>query len=135
MRGIFAGSFDLCHAGHMMAFKEAKENCDYLIVALHSDPSTDRPEKNKPIMGVNERRIILEGIRYIDEIVGYDTEADLVSLVNTLDLDVYFIGEDWIEKEFSAKQACFNNDVVIHYLSRKHAYSSSELRKRIREMV
>src|SRR3989344_2965463 len=103
--GFFPGSFDLCHAGHVLSFKEARENCGKLIVGLQIDPSMDRPDKNKPIMSVEERRVILVGIRYIDEIWEYATEADLVKMVRDLKPNVYCIGEDWRGKEFSAKKA------------------------------
>src|ERR1700691_4529905 len=89
--GFTAGAFDLCHAGHMLMFEEAKGVCDHLIVGLHSDPSLDRPDsKNKPIMSVEERKIILNAIRWIDEIVVYDTEADLLNILteNKLGIDV-----------------------------------------------
>src|SRR6185369_6896258 len=88
--GFTAGAFDLCHAGHILMFEEAKEQCDYFIVGLQSDPSLDRATKNRPIMSLKERMIILKGIKYIDEIVTYDTEADLLKILteNTLGIDV-----------------------------------------------
>ena len=129
--GFFAGSFDLCHAGHVLGFKEARENCDKLIIGLQVDPSVDRKEKNKPIMSVEERQIILSGIRYIDEIKEYGTEADLVRMVRELKPVVYFLGEDWRNKESLAKKACKEMGIRIHYLVRDHTYSSSGLRQKI----
>src|SRR3989344_6590658 len=92
--GITVGAFDLCHAGHILMFKETKEVCEYLIVGLHSDPTLDRPEKNKPIMSLEERRIILEAIKYIDEIFIYDTEAELYEILkkNKFGIDIRVIG-------------------------------------------
>src|ERR1700742_4522980 len=104
--GITAGAFDLCHAGHMLVFKEAKTVCDYLIVALQDDPSHTPADyrgkqKNKPIMSLEERRIILEGIRYIDEIVTYNSEEELRALLIELKPDVRIIGADWKGKEYT----------------------------------
>lgn len=130
-KGIFAGSFDLCHAGHILAFKEARGNCEYLTVAIQSNPHADRPEKNTPIMGINERKIILQGIRYIDEIVEYDTETDLMALVEKTHPDIYFMGEDWKGKDSWHEPLMKKLGIRIHYLKRDHTYSSSELRRRI----
>lgn len=129
--GFYPGSFDLCHAGHILAFKEARQYCQHLIVGLHSNPNSDRKHKNIPIMSMEEREIILQGIKYIDEIRKYDTEAQVVALVKELKPPIYFIGEDWKNKEFSAQKTCLELGIKIHYLSRNHAYSSSELRKKI----
>jgi glycerol-3-phosphate cytidylyltransferase len=129
--GFFPGSFDLCHAGHVLGFKEARENCGRLIVGLQVDPSIDRPDKNKPIMSVEERLIILRGVRYIDTIKEYATEADVVKMVRELKPDIYFIGEDWRGKEFSAKKTCEELSIRIHYLTRNHNHSSSGLRQKI----
>lgn len=129
--GFYPGSFDLCHAGHMLAFKEARQHCKYLIVGLQSNPNNDRKHKNIPIMSMEERRIILNGIKYIDEIQRYDTEVQVVALVKELKPSIYFIGEDWKNKEFSAQKTCLELGIKIHYLSRNHAYASSTLRKKI----
>src|SRR5438477_2472547 len=102
--GITAGAFDLCHAGHMLMFEEARGVCDHLIVALHSDPSLDRPgSKNKPTMSVRERLIILKAVRYIDEIITYDTEADLYNLLkeNKIGIDVRILGVEYKDKQFT----------------------------------
>ena len=76
--GFTCGAFDLCHAGHFLMFKECKSLCDFLIVGLHSDPSIDRPSKNKPIQTIEERLIILNGIKYIDKVITYNTEKELL---------------------------------------------------------
>ena len=129
--GFTCGTFDLCHAGHILMLKECKDVCDYLIVGLQSDPSNDRPEKNKPVMSLEERMIILEGIKYVDKIMVYDTEKDLYNYLShhQRDIDVRIIGEDWKGKPFTGHdlpiKAVFN--------SRSHNYSSSELRKRVHE--
>ncbi|OGG50558.1 hypothetical protein A2763_04310 [Candidatus Kaiserbacteria bacterium RIFCSPHIGHO2_01_FULL_54_36] len=130
--GFTAGAFDLCHAGHMLMFEEAKEQCDYLIIGLHSDPSLDRPgSKNKPIMSVEERQIILRGIKYIDEIVVYDTEADLIKMLteNVLGIDVRILGAEYNNKPYTGKDL----PLPIYYNTRDHGYSTTELRKRVFE--
>ncbi len=130
--GFTAGAFDLCHAGHMLMFKEAREHCDYLIVGLHSDPAIDRPDtKNRPIMSVEERMIILHGIRYIDEVVTYDTEADLLKILadNTLGIDVRIIGAEYKDKPYTGRDL----PLPVYYNTRDHGYSTTELRKRVYE--
>jgi len=130
--GFTCGAFDLCHAGHMLMFAEAKEQCDHLIVGLHTDPALDRPDtKNKPIMSAEERRLILEGVRYIDEIVTYDTEADLYKLLedNKLGIDVRILGVEYKDKPFTGRDL----PMPVHFNTRDHGYSSTELRKRVYE--
>ncbi len=130
--GFTAGAFDLCHAGHMLMFKEAKTVCDYFIVALHSDPTIDRPDtKNKPIMSIEERKIILEGIKYIDEIITYDTEADLLKILseNTLGVDVRILGAEYKDKQFTGRDL----PLPVYFNSRDHGFSTTELRKRVYE--
>ena len=126
--GIVASCFDLFHAGHILMLMEAKDECDRLIVALQSDPSVDRPDKNKPVQALSERYIQLEACKYVDQIVPYDTEADLYNLLAGYDWDVRFLGMDYIDRtEFTGSDL----DIPIHYCSRRHNYSSSGLRERI----
>jgi len=126
--GIVASCFDLFHAGHILMLMEAKDHCDRLVVALQSDPTIDRPEKNKPVQGLSERYIQLEACKYVDQIVPYDTEADLYNLLAGLDWDVRFLGMDYIDRtDFTG----YDLDIPIHYCSRRHNYSSSGLRERI----
>ena len=130
--GFTAGAFDLCHAGHMLMFEEAKTQCDYLIVALHSDPTIDRPDtKNKPIMSVHERMIILKGIKYIDEILTYDTEVDLYNLLkeNKLDIDVRILGVEYKGKQFTGHDL----PLPVYFNPRDHGFSTTELRERVYE--
>ncbi|MDB5238514.1 MAG: Glycerol-3-phosphate cytidylyltransferase [Candidatus Kaiserbacteria bacterium] len=132
--GITAGAFDLCHAGHMLVFKEAKEICDYLIIALQDDPS-DTPadyrgkKKNKPIMSLEERKIILESVKYIDEIVVYNTEEELYGLLVRLKPDVRIIGADWKGKEYTGHDL----PIEMYFNSRDHNFSTTALRERIYE--
>ena len=132
--GFTAGAFDLCHAGHMLVFKEAKDVCEYLIVALQEDPSQTPADyrgkkKNKPIMSLEERRIILEGIKYIDEIVTYNTEEELYNLLVSLMPDVRIIGADWKGKQFTGHDL----PIEVYYNSRGHNFSTTALRERIYE--
>ena len=116
----------------MLMFEEAKEQCEYLIVGLHSDPATDRPDtKNRPIMSVEERMIILRGIKYIDEVVTYDTEADLLKLLseNALGIDVRILGAEYKDKPYTGRDLA----LPVYYNTRDHGYSTTELRKRVYE--
>jgi glycerol-3-phosphate cytidylyltransferase len=128
--GIVASCFDLFHAGHVLMLMEAKDECDRLVVALQSDPTIDRPEKNKPIQALSERYIQLEACKYVDQIVPYDTEADLYNLLAGYDWDVRFLGDDY---RSNYKFTGHDLDIPIHYCSRRHNYSSSSLRERIKK--
>ncbi len=126
--GIVASCFDLFHAGHVLMLMEAKDQCDRLVVALQSDPTIDRPEKNKPIQALSERYIQLEACKFVDQIVPYDTEADLYNLLAGFDWDVRFLGMDYEGRtDFTGADL----HIPIYYCSRKHDYSSSGLRDRI----
>ena len=129
--GVTVGAFDLCHAGHILMFKEAKDVCEFLFVGLHSDPSLDRPEKHKPIMSLEERKIILEGIRYIDELFIYDTEAQLYEILkeNRHGFDVRIIGADWKGKDYTGHDL----PLEMYFNTRDHGFSTTELRRRIYE--
>ena len=131
--GFTASSFDLFHSGHVAMLKEARANCDYMIVGLQTDPTIDRPEKNKPVQSVFERYVQLEGCKYIDEIIPYATEQDLIDIFLTYKIDVRFIGEEYKTKDFTGKQLCLDKGIEIHYNSRQHSFSTSGLRKRISE--
>ena len=128
--GIIASSFDLFHAGHVLALYEAKQNCDRLVVALQSDPTIDRSDKNKPVQGMFERYVQVKACVYVDDVIPYDTEADLYNLLAGYDWDIRFLGDDYIGRtDFTGS----NLDIPIHYCSRKHNYSSSSLRERIQK--
>ena len=133
MIGFTASSFDLFHSGHVAMLKEARANCDFMIVGLQTDPTIDRPEKNQPIQSVFERYVQLEGCKYIDEIIPYATEQDLVDILLTYNINVRFIGEEYKTKDFTGKQLCVDKGIEIHYNSRQHSFSTSGLRKRIKD--
>jgi len=131
--GFTASSFDLFHSGHVAMLKEARNNCDFMIVGLQTDPTIDRPEKNQPIQSVFERYVQLEGCKYIDEIIPYATEQDLVDILLTYKINVRFIGEEYKSKTFTGKQLCVDKGIELYYNKRQHSFSTSGLRKRISE--
>lgn len=130
-KGFTCGAFDLTHAGHFLMFRECKENCDYLIVGLQSDPTLDRPEKNKPIQSLEERLIQVSSCKYVDGVIVYHTEADLLDLFDAIKPDIRFIGADWKGKEFTGHEL----DIPIFWNSREHNFSSTNLRKRIADSL
>ena len=130
IRGFTCGTFDLLHAGHVLMFKEIKEQCDYLIVGIQTDPSF-RPGKNTPIQSIEERKLQLEAVRYVDQVVQYDTEDDLIDLLTMTKPDLRFVGMDW---KNNPNLTGGDLPIEIRYNSRDHGFSSSELRKRILKM-
>lgn len=132
--GITCSTFDLFHAGHVKMLEEAKKHCDYLIVALQTDPTIDRPEKNKPIQSILERYIQVDACVHVDQIVPYATEKDLEDIFASFDLDVRIIGDEYAMKNFTGRQICEKRGIKIVYNTREHSFSSSELRKRVFEM-
>jgi glycerol-3-phosphate cytidylyltransferase len=126
--GITASTFDLFHAGHVKMLEEAKQQCDYLIVALQVDPSIDREWKNKPIQTVVERYIQVSASQYVDEVVPYVTEQDLEDILSSFKIDVRIIGEEYKGQEFTGKDTCIKRNIDIYYNKREHRFSSSALR-------
>ena len=125
--GITAGAFDLFHAGHVLMLKDASNQCDYLIVALQTDPTIDRKEKNKPIQTMYERFIQLNACKYVDEVIPYETEDDLYTLIMNNDIDVRIIGNEYRNEDFTAREVGMD----VYYNARNHRWSTSELRERI----
>ena len=133
--GFNCSSFDLLHAGHVTMLKMEKQLCDYLIVALQVDPTIDRPGvKNKPSQSVYERYVQLQACKYIDEILVYSTEADLLNLIQTQTMHIRFLSEEYLNRDFTGKQYCMDNGIELHYHKRQHTFSSSELRNRVYEL-
>jgi len=137
-RGVTVGAFDLCHAGHILMFKECKDICDYLIVGLQDDPSLDIDYrkiekdgqiKNQPIMSLKEREIILDAIKYVDEVFLYTTEEDLYGKLKDLEIDVRILGKDWEGRKYTG----WDLPHTPYFNSRDHSYSTSELRRRVYE--
>ena len=132
--GIVFSSFDLFHAGHVAMLAEAKNHCDYLIAALQTDPTIDRPgSKNPPIQTIVERQIQVSTNRNVDEVVVYQTEKDLEDLLLILPVDVRILGVEYKDKEFTGKDICKARGIEIVYNGRDHSFSSSSLRKRVVE--
>ena len=132
INGVTFSAFDLFHAGHVAMLKEARSHCDHLTVCLQTDPTIDRPTKNKPVQSVFERYVQLEGCKYVDEIIPYSTEAEVNDILLTYKFNKRFIGEEYQGMDFTGKQICLNNGIEIVYNSRKHSFSSSSLRERIK---
>ena len=130
--GFNCSSFDLFHAGHVTMLKMERELCDWLIVALQVDPTIDRPAiKNKPTQSVYERYVQVQGCKYVDEILVYETEEDLLNMIKTQKIDIRFLSEEYKDRDFTGRQYCLDNDIEIHYHKRQHKYSSTELRNRV----
>ena len=124
--GFTCSCFDLLHAGHVSMLKEANSVCDYLIVGLQTDPSIDG-RKPKPVQSVYERYTQLKACKYVHEIIPYDTEDDLFALLVTLHIDIRIIGEDYMQKDFTGMEL----GIPIHFNSRKHSWSTTNLKKRV----
>lgn len=132
--GITFSTFDLLHAGHIAMLAEAKNHCDYLIAALQTDPTIDRPDnKNPPVQTIVERQIQLSTNRNVDEVVVYQTEKDLEDLLLILPVDVRILGIEYADKEFTGREICKKRGIEIIYNGRDHSFSSSSLRKRVAE--
>lgn len=131
--GITFSAFDLLHAGHIKMLEEARRQCDYLIVGLQTDPTLDRPEKNRPTQTVVERYIQLKGCRFVDEIVPYATEQDLEDILRSFKIDVRIIGDEYREKQFTGREYCVDKGIEFYFNTRDHRFSSSSLRKVVAE--
>lgn len=131
--GITFGAFELCHAGHVAMLEECKKQCHWLIVGLHTDPTIDRPGiKNKPIQTTYERWMQLQALKAVDEVIPYDTEEDLINMLSMLHIDKRFIGSDYKGLDINGADICQAKGIEIVFIDRLHTYSSSELRKRLR---
>jgi glycerol-3-phosphate cytidylyltransferase len=129
--GIVFSQFDILHAGHIAMLSEAKNHCDYLIAGLQNNAQWDRPDKNSPIQSIVERQISLSAVRFVDEIVVYNTEKDLEDILLTLPVDVRILGVEYMEKDFTGRAICEKRKIELVFNSRDHSFSSSSLRKRV----
>ena len=127
-KGITFGAFDLFHAGHILMLQEARTVCDHLIVAIQTDPSLDRETKNSPVQSIEEREIQVSACRYVDEVIIYDREADLLEILNTLDWDVRILGDEYKDKKFTGRDKYLEK---CYFNKRTHSFSSSELIERV----
>lgn len=126
--GFTCSTFDLLHAGHILMLEEAKKKCDYLIVGLQTDPTIDRKTKNSPVQTVVERYIQLRGCKYVDEIIPYSTESDLVDILSGMHIDIRILGVEYRDKDFTGSDICKNRDIEIFFNERDHRFSTSDLR-------
>ena len=129
--GITFSQFDLLHAGHIAMLSDARNHCDYLICGLQNNANWDRPEKNEPIQSILERQIQLGAVRFVDEIVVYNTEKDLEDILLTLPIDVRILGVEYMEKDFTGRAICEKRGIELVFNGRDHSFSSSSLRKRV----
>ena len=129
--GITFSQFDLLHAGHIAMLAEAKNHCDYLIAGLQNNASWDRPQKNPPIQSLVERQIQLSAVRFVDEIVTYNTEKDLEDILLTLPIDVRILGVEYKQQEFTGRAICEKRGIELIFNSRDHSFSSTNLRERV----
>ena len=114
--------------------REAKAQCDYLICALQMDPSIDRPAEKIPhIQTIVERYTQLKAVRYVDEIIPYNTEADLIDILTMYDIDVRILCEEYKRKDFTGKNECRKLGIDFYFNSRNHRFSSTDLRNRVCE--
>jgi len=127
-RGFCASAFDLLHTGHVVMLEDAKQQCEWLIVGLQTDPTIDRPDKNKPVQSILERWIQLRGCKYVDEIIPYATEKDLLNLLLILKPDVRILGDEYRDKDFTG----IDLDIPLYFHQRDHNFSSTELRNRLK---
>jgi glycerol-3-phosphate cytidylyltransferase len=125
--GVIAGNFDVIHPGYIHMFNECKKYCNYLIVLLHEDPTNERPEKLKPILSVEERLLILYSLKPVNLVMTYKTEAELYDILDEMNPDVRFLGDDYIGKPFTGNDL----DIPIHYLNRDHGWSTTKYKQLI----
>lgn len=130
--GFTCSTFDLLHAGHIAMLREAKEHCDYLIVGLQTDPTLDRADtKNKPVQTLVERYTQLAGVKYVDEIIPYQTEQDLQDILAMYHISVRILGEEYREKDFTGKEVCRKRGIELYFNKRDHRFSTTDLRERV----
>ena len=127
--GFTCSTFDLFHAGHIMMLKEAKTQCDYLIVGMQTDPTIDRDWKNKPVQSVFERFTQLQACKYVDEVIPYATEKELIDILCSYPIDVRIIGEEYKDQQFTG----YELPMAVYFNTRRHSFSTTELRKRVAE--
>ena len=130
--GFTCSTFDLLHSGHIQMLRDAKEQCDYLICGLQIDPSLDRPEKNSPVQTIVERHTQLSAVKYVDEIIPYQTETDLEDILNMLHIDVRILGEEYKNGKFTGRAICAKRGIELFFNKREHRFSSSDLRNRVK---
>lgn len=131
--GFTAGTFDLFHAGHVVMLEEAREVCDYLLVGIQTDPSIDRPYKNKPVQSIVERQIQVKACRFVDETIVYEREKDLEEILSAMDIDVRIMGDEPRDHAITGMEICEKRGIEIYRNKRYHNFGSGRLKERIRK--
>ena len=131
--GFTCSTFDLLHSGHVAMLREAKEHCDYLICGLQTDPSIDRKSKNAPVQSIVERQVQLAAVKYVNEIIVYETEKYLEDILEMFHIDIRIIGDEYRDKDFTGKDICKKRGIQLYFNKREHRFSSSSLRKLVVE--
>ena len=131
IKGFIAGNFDVIHPGYIKLFKECKENCDHFTILLHSDPSIERPHKLKPILSLTERKEMLFSLKYVDDIITYTYEKELVSILENNNFNLRFLGDDYINKKFTGD----NLNIKLYFINRDHGWSTTKYKKLISESI
>ena len=131
VKGVIAGAFDVIHPGYIKMFKEAKQHCDSLIILLHTQPNIERPNKMPAILSTDERKEILESIKYVDSVIRYTYEEQLYDLLKIGEFDIRFLGDDYKDEPFTGD----NLRILIHYLDRSHGWSSTKFKKLIAQSI
>ena len=129
--GFTCSAFDLLHAGHIQMLRDAKSQCDHLICGLQVDPAIDRETKNSPVQTLVERYIQLAAVKYVDEIIPYESESDLNDILEILPVNIRILGEEYKQKDFTGKDVCRRRGIELYFNKRDHRFSSSSLRKRV----
>lgn len=129
--GVIAGNFDVLHPGYIYMFSDCKKYCDTLVVLLHTDPSIERPEKLRPILSIEERRVMLRSLRQVDVVVTYSYETELIELLKKLDPDVRFLGDDYVDRKFTGDEL----EIPVKFLSRSHGWSATKYKTLIAEQI
>lgn len=129
--GFTCGAFDLLHPGHLYLLSRCADECDKLIVGLHTDPSIERPTKNRPVQTTLERYYQLMSLRFVDEVIPYDTEQDLINFLATKSIHKRFLGSDYSFSQITGEAICHERGIELVFIPRLHSWSSSELRERL----
>ena len=132
MKGIIAGNFDVIHPGYIDMFNEMKTYVDEIHVLLHIDPSINRPEKIKPLLSVKERKMTLMALKGITEVSSYNTEKELLQLINNINPDIRFLGEDYVNK---TDYTGYGLPPKIIFLKRDHGWSTTKFKNLIASSI
>ena len=131
IKGFIAGNFDVIHPGYIKLFQECKENCDHFTILLHSDPSIERPHKLKPILSLDERKEMLFSLKYVDDIITYTYEKELISILENQNFNLRFLGDDYKNEKFTGDHL----NIKLFFINRDHGWSTTKYKKLISESI